>query len=222
VVNPGETVLTPFMGVGSEVYGDERRRGSERRRGGRQVGDMKTLLKQGVPLRSLIERLGFTSQQRMVNAFREVVFKCATKWLAEERKKDPKIPEQPKRPGQRGRRPGTPTPEDVKEKIGASVRAQWASRGTKLKPPKAPPPKGPQPVLSGAALAAIRRGALAFDEHQRRMAAEREATTAPPPAVPRETKPSRERGEARPIDPRFIHVVDNTPTLVTVFDRFLD
>jgi AraC-like DNA-binding protein len=190
-----------------------------------QVNDIKTLLRQGVPLHSLVERLGFSSKQRMVNSFREVAFKCATKWLAEERKKDPTIPAQPGHP-LRGRRPGTAKSPGTIEKIRTAVTASWAKRSTATpKRQTPPPPKGPQPVLSGAALAAaeIKRGAAAFDEYQRRMAAERlrEATTAPPPAAPRETRPSRPRGDPTPINPQLIPAVDNTPTAATCFDRFV-
>lgn len=84
---------------------------------------------------------------------------------------------------------------------------------------KPPPPKGEQPYVPPAAraLAELKRGAAAFDEHQRRMARE---TTARGPFVAKETRPSRVREEAAPINPQRIPTVDNTPTAATCFDRF--
>lgn len=83
---------------------------------------------------------------------------------------------------------------------------------------KPSPPKGEQPyvVPAARALAEIRRGAAAFDEAQRRMAAEKPSG----PFVPKETRPSRERPECSVVNPQLIPVVDNTPTAATVFDRF--
>lgn len=118
-----------------------------------------------------------------------------------------------------GRKPGTPMPPAVRAKISAAAQAYWATRRA-TKPPRKPPPKGEQPYVPPKAreAAEIARQAAAFDEHQRHMAAE----ATPGPFVPRETRPSRERGEACPVNPQRIPIVDNTPTAATVFDRFVE